>query len=187
MRVFFVCEVKNDDKKLLPYGQGVRSFSKKSAAIFVILSFCALMGVDVRVVYLNGDPWFCCTMIFVEALEISKLTRCSKELWLWMRRIRRFKLRYSRKSKSYASFLNLVFTSCLPSKKKSQKRSRKEKKKKTKDNKLRQSCTPGTFAHRFSTWVFRNVIPGRYQKNGAYGLSRGVHYRNFSRRKEHIK
>ena len=46
----------------------------------------------------------------------------------------------------------------------------------------RKATTPGTFAHRFSNWVFRNVIPG-IRKTGAYGIPWGA-LQDFSRRKE---
>ena len=46
----------------------------------------------------------------------------------------------------------------------------------------RKATTPGTFAHRFSNWVFRNVIPG-IRKTGTYGIPWGA-LQDFSRRKE---
>ncbi|ELS5788001.1 antirepressor protein, partial [Escherichia coli] len=46
----------------------------------------------------------------------------------------------------------------------------------------RKAVNPGTFAHRFSNWVFRNVIPG-IRKTGAYGIPWGA-LQDFSRRKE---
>ncbi|MDH8479307.1 BRO family protein, partial [Klebsiella pneumoniae] len=33
----------------------------------------------------------------------------------------------------------------------------------------RKASTPGTFAHRFSNWVFRDVIPS-IRKTGSYGV-----------------
>ncbi len=50
------------------------------------------------------------------------------------------------------------------------------------DGALTKATTQGTFAHRFSNWVFRNVIPG-IRKTGAYGIPWGA-LQDFSRRKE---
>ncbi|HHT0922644.1 TPA: BRO-N domain-containing protein [Klebsiella pneumoniae] len=46
----------------------------------------------------------------------------------------------------------------------------------------RKSSTPGTFAHRFSNWVFREVIPS-IRKTGSYGVPFAF-LNNHARRKE---
>lgn len=46
----------------------------------------------------------------------------------------------------------------------------------------RKATTPGTFAHRFSNWVFRQVIPS-IRKTGSYGVPFAF-LNDFTRRKE---
>ncbi|HBE4393220.1 TPA: Bro-N domain-containing protein [Escherichia coli] len=117
-------------------------------------------GVDVRVVYLNGDPWFVAKDV-CEALEISNSRDALKALDVDEKNT--VALSYGIRGNpnhsvvSESGFYKLIARS-------------------------RKAVTPGTFAHRFSNWVFRNVIPG-IRKTGAYGIPWGA-LQDFSRRKE---
>ena len=117
-------------------------------------------GVNVRVVYLNGDPWFVAKDVCV-ALEISNSRDALKALDVDEKNT--VALSYGIRGNpnhsvvSESGFYKLIARS-------------------------RKAVTPGTFAHRFSNWVFRNVIPG-IRKTGAYGIPWGA-LQDFSRRKE---
>ncbi|EFG0794742.1 antirepressor protein [Escherichia coli] len=117
-------------------------------------------GVNVRVVYLNGDPWFVAKDVCV-ALEISNSRDALKALDADEKKT--VALSYGIRGNpnhsliSESGFYKLIARS-------------------------RKAVTPGTFAHRFSNWVFRNVIPG-IRKTGAYGIPWGA-LQDFSRRKE---
>ncbi|MGT4741236.1 BRO-N domain-containing protein [Escherichia coli] len=117
-------------------------------------------GVDVRVVYLNGDPWFVAKDVCA-ALELSNSRMALQALdddesnTVTLTYGIRGNPNHSVVSES--GFYKLIARS-------------------------RKAVTPGTFAHRFSNWVFRNVIPG-IRKTGAYGIPWGA-LQDFSRRKE---
>ncbi|EOT9099277.1 Bro-N domain-containing protein [Escherichia coli] len=117
-------------------------------------------SVNVRVVYLNGDPWFVAKDVCV-ALEISNSRDALKALDADEKKT--VALSYGIRGNpnhsliSESGFYKLIARS-------------------------RKAVTPGTFAHRFSNWVFRNVIPG-IRKTGAYGIPWGA-LQDFSRRKE---
>ncbi|CAM6603735.1 BRO family protein [Escherichia coli] len=117
-------------------------------------------GVDVRVVYLNGDPWFVAKDVCA-ALELSNSRMALQALdddesnTVTLTYGIRGNPNHSVVSES--GFYKLIARS-------------------------RKAATPGTFAHRFSNWVFRNVIPG-IRKTGAYGIPWGA-LQDFSRRKE---
>ncbi|EFA9346647.1 antirepressor protein [Escherichia coli] len=120
-------------------------------------------GVDVRVVYLNGDPWFVAKDVCA-ALELSNSRMALQALdddesnTVTLTYGIRGNPNHSVVSES--GFYKLIARS-------------------------RKAVTPGTFAHRFSNWVFRNVIPG-IRKTGAYGIPWGA-LQDFSRRKEQYR
>ena len=147
------------NKNIAVTGKGYARSVKKFCDIrdLVVLRFD---GVDVRVVYLNGDPWFVAKDV-CEALEISNSRDALKALDVDEKNP--VALGYGMRGNpnhsvvSESGFYKLIARS-------------------------RKAVTPGTFAHRFSNWVFRNVIPG-IRKTGAYGIPWGA-LQDFSRRKE---
>ena len=147
------------NKNIAVTGKGYARSVKKFCDIrdLVVLRFD---GVDVRVVYLNGDPWFVAKDV-CEALEISNSRDALKALDVDEKNT--VALSYGIRGNpnhsvvSESGFCKLIARS-------------------------RKAVTPGTFAHRFSNWVFRNVIPG-IRKTGAYGIPWGA-LQDFSRRKE---
>ncbi|HAK5377386.1 TPA: antirepressor protein [Salmonella enterica] len=147
------------NKNIAVTGKGDARHVKKFCDIrdLVVLRFD---GVDVRVVYLNGDPWFVAKDVCA-ALEISNSRDALKALDVDEKNT--VALSYGIRGNpnhsvvSESGFYKLIARS-------------------------RKAVTPGTFAHRFSNWVFRNVIPG-IRKTGAYGIPWGA-LQDFSRRKE---
>ncbi|EKR5653113.1 antirepressor protein [Escherichia coli] len=147
------------NKNIAVTGKGDARPVKKFCDIrdLVVLRFD---GVDVRVVYLNGDPWFVAKDVCA-ALEISNSRDALKALDVDERNT--VALSYGIRGNpnhsvvSESGFYKLIARS-------------------------RKAVTPGTFAHRFSNWVFRNVISG-IRKTGAYGIPWGA-LQDFSRRKE---
>lgn len=147
------------NKNIAVTGKGYARPVKKFCDIrdLVVLRFD---GVNVRVVYLNGDPWFVAKDV-CEALEISNSRDALKALDVDEKNT--VALSYGIRGNpnhsvvSESGFYKLIARS-------------------------RKAVTPGTFAHRFSNWVFRNVIPG-IRKTGAYGIPWGA-LQDFSRRKE---
>ena len=147
------------NKNIAVTGKGYDRSVKKFCDIrdLVVLRFD---GVDVRVVYLIGDPWFIAKDV-CEALEISNSRDALKALDVDEKNT--VALSYGIRGNpnhsvvSESGFYKLIARS-------------------------RKAVTPGTFAHRFSNWVFRNVIPG-IRKTGAYGIPWGA-LQDFSRRKE---
>ncbi|EEZ8991921.1 antirepressor protein [Escherichia coli] len=117
-------------------------------------------SVNVRVVYLNGDPWFVAKDVCA-ALELTNSRMALQALdddesnTVTLTYGIRGNPNHSVVSES--GFYKLIARS-------------------------RKAATLGTFAHRFSNWVFRNVIPG-IRKTGAYGIPWGA-LQDFSRRKE---
>lgn len=147
------------NKNIAVTGKGDARHVKKFCDIrdLVVLRFDS---VNVRVVYLNGDPWFVAKDV-CEALEISNSRDALKALDVDEKNT--VALSYGIRGNpnhsvvSESGFYKLIARS-------------------------RKAVTPGTFAHRFSNWVFRNVIPG-IRKTGAYGIPWGA-LQDFSRRKE---
>lgn len=147
------------NKNIAVTGKGDARHVKKFCDIrdLVVLRFDS---VNVRVVYLNGDPWFVAKDV-CEALEISNSRDALKALDVDEKNT--VALSYGIRGNpnhsvvSESGFYKLIARS-------------------------RKATTPGTFAHRFSNWVFRNVIPG-IRKTGAYGIPWGA-LQDFSRRKE---
>ncbi|HAM2490998.1 TPA: antirepressor protein [Escherichia coli] len=147
------------NKNIAVMGKGDARHVKKFCDFrdLVVLRFDS---VNVRVVYLNGDPWFVAKDVCV-ALEISNSRDALKALDADEKKT--VALSYGIRGNpnhsliSESGFYKLIARS-------------------------RKAVTPGTFAHRFSNWVFRNVIPG-IRKTGAYGIPWGA-LQDFSRRKE---
>ncbi|EGD9542336.1 antirepressor protein [Escherichia coli] len=147
------------NKNIAVTGKGDARHVKKFCDFrdLVVLRFDS---VNVRVVYLNGDPWFVAKDVCV-ALEISNSRDALKALDADEKKT--VALSYGIRGNpnhsliSESGFYKLIARS-------------------------RKAVTPGTFAHRFSNWVFRNVIPG-IRKTGAYGIPCGA-LQDFSRRKE---
>lgn len=147
------------NKNIAVTGKGDARPVKKFCYIrdLVVLRFD---GVSVRVVYLNGDPWFVAKDVCA-ALELTNSRMALQGLdddesnTVTLTYGIRGNPNHSVVSES--GFYKLIARS-------------------------RKAATPGTFAHRFSNWVFRNVIPG-IRKTGAYGIPWGA-LQDFSRRKE---
>ena len=147
------------NKNIAVTGKGDARHVKKFCDIrdLVVLRFDS---VNVRVVYLNGDPWFVAKDVCA-ALELSNSRMALQALdddesnTVTLTYGIRGNPNHSVVSES--GFYKLIARS-------------------------RKAATPGTFAHRFSNWVFRNVIPG-IRKTGAYGIPWGA-LQDFSRRKE---
>lgn len=151
------------NKNIAATGKGDARHVKKFCDIrdLVVLRFDS---VNVRVVYLNGDPWFVGADVCA-ALEISNVTDAvsvldSDEVMTLALTEGHSGKRGGARSWNVVSesgFYKLIARS-------------------------RKAVNPGSFAHRFSNWVFRNVIPG-IRKTGAYGIPWGA-LQDFSRRKE---
>ncbi|TGB69120.1 antirepressor protein [Escherichia sp. E4930] len=151
------------NKNIAATGKGDARHMKKFCDIrdLVVLRFDS---VNVRVVYLNGDPWFVGADVCA-ALEISNVTDAvsvldSDEVMTLALTEGHSGKRGGARSWNVVSesgFYKLIARS-------------------------RKAVNPSTFAHRFSNWVFRNVIPG-IRKTGAYGIPWGA-LQDFSRRKE---
>ncbi|HCP5007768.1 TPA: antirepressor protein [Escherichia coli] len=147
------------NKNIAVTGKGDARPVKKFCDIrdLVVLRFD---GVSVRVVYLNGDPWFVAKDVCA-ALELTNSRMALQALdddesnTVTLTYGIRGNPNHSVVSES--GFYKLIARS-------------------------RKAVNPGTFAHRFSNWVFRNVIPG-IRKTGAYGIPWGA-LQDFSRRKE---
>ncbi|EJH9191615.1 antirepressor protein [Escherichia coli] len=146
------------NKNIAVTGKGDARPVKKFCDIrdLVVLRFD---GVSVRVVYVNGDPWFvavdvCAALEIVDhKVALRRLDDDEKGECL----IPTPGGNQTMRTVCESGFYKLIARS-------------------------RKAVTPGTFAHRFSNWVFRNVIPG-IRKTGAYGIPWGA-LQDFSRRKE---
>ncbi|EIL3107001.1 antirepressor protein [Escherichia coli] len=146
------------NKNIAATGKGDARHMKKFCDIcdLVVLRFDS---VNVRVVYLNGDPWFvavdvCAALEIVDhKVALRRLDDDEKGECL----IPTLGGNQTMRTVCESGFYKLIARS-------------------------RKATTPGTFAHRFSNWVFRNVIPG-IRKTGAYGIPWGA-LQDFSRRKE---
>ena len=110
------------------------------------MSVIKFEGVKVRIVNINGGPWFVAKDI-CEALELTNSRMAIKALDEDERGVT---LTYTLGGKqkvgavSESGFYKLIVRS-------------------------RKASTPGTLPHRFSNWVFREVIPS-IRKTGAYGV-----------------
>ncbi|EFH8064463.1 antirepressor protein [Escherichia coli] len=149
------------NKNIAVTGKGYARSVKKFCDIrdLVVLRFDS---VNVRVVYLNGDPWFvavdvCAALEIVDhKVALRRLDDDEKGECL----IPTLGGNQTMRTVCESGFYKLIARS-------------------------RKATTPGTFAHSFSNWVFRNVIPG-IRKTGAYGIPWGA-LQDFSRRKEQYR
>ncbi|EMJ9258210.1 Bro-N domain-containing protein [Klebsiella variicola] len=106
-------------------------------------------GAKVRIVKISGEPWFIAADVCA-ALEIENPTKAVKSLDADEKTLTSIQGIHSGRGNpsvnvvSESGFYKLIARS-------------------------RKSGTPGTFAHRFSNWVFREVIPS-IRKTGSYGV-----------------
>ncbi|MER0232359.1 BRO-N domain-containing protein [Enterobacter hormaechei] len=137
-----------------PNGQGLPHPENCSDDISVI----NFEGLKVRIVKLNGEPWFVAKDVCA-ALELSNSRMALQALDDDERNT--VTLTYgirgnpNHSAVSESGFYKLIARS-------------------------RKATTAGTFAHRFSNWVFREVIPS-IRKTGSYGVP-FVFLNDFSRR-----
>ncbi|HFO5620881.1 TPA: Bro-N domain-containing protein, partial [Escherichia coli] len=137
------------NKNIAVTGKGDARHVKKFCDFrdLVVLRFDS---VNVRVVYLNGDPWF----VAKDVCAALELTNSRTALQMLDDDEKGVNLTYTLGGNqnmsiiSESGFYKLIARS-------------------------RKATTQGTFAHRFSNWVFRNVIPG-IRKTGAYGIPWGA-------------
>lgn len=111
------------------------------------ISVIRFEGVEVRIVKINNDPWFVAKDV-CDALEVINSRDALKALDLDEKNT--VALSYgiqgnpNRQVIAESGFYKLIARS-------------------------RKATTKGTFAHRFTNWVFRDVIPS-IRKTGAYGV-----------------
>ncbi|HEM8127516.1 TPA: Bro-N domain-containing protein [Providencia rettgeri] len=111
------------------------------------ISVIRFEGIEVRIVKINNDPWFVAKDV-CDALEILNSSDALKSLDLDEKNT--IALSYgiqgnpNRQVIAESGFYKLIARS-------------------------RKATTKGTFAHRFTNWVFRDVIPS-IRKTGAYGV-----------------
>ncbi len=114
------------------------------------ISFIRFEGVQVRIVKINNEPWFIAKDV-CDALGITNPSKSLKALDVDEKNT--VTLSYGiqgnpeRGVVSESGFYKLIARS-------------------------RKAITKGTFAHRFTNWVFRDVIPS-IRKTGAYGVPFG--------------
>lgn len=127
------------------------------------ISVIRFEGEKVRIVQIAGEPWFVAADV-CKALEIGNTTEAvsvldgDEVLTLTLTEGHSGKRGGARKWNAVAEsgFYKLIARS-------------------------RKATTPGTFAHRFSNWVFRQVIPS-IRKTGSYGVPFAF-LNDFTRRK----
>ncbi|AXH64444.1 BRO-N domain-containing protein [Providencia huaxiensis] len=111
------------------------------------ISVIRFEGIEVRIVKINNDPWFVAKDV-CDALEILNSSDALKSLDLDEKNT--IALNYgiqgnpNRQVIAESGFYKLIARS-------------------------RKATTKGTFAHRFTNWVFRDVIPS-IRKTGVYGV-----------------
>ncbi|MEQ5221149.1 BRO family protein [Providencia alcalifaciens] len=129
------------------------------------ISVIRFEGVQVRIVKVNNEPWFIAADI-CKALEIKNVTNAIKALDDDENTLCSIK---GIKSSAGLPMFNLVAESGFY---KLITRSRK-------------ASLKGTFAHRFTNWVFRDVIPS-IRKTGAYGVPFSA-LNDFTKRQQQYK
>lgn len=123
-----------------------RSHAQNSQPEISVIRF---EGQKVRIITIGGEPWFIAVDV-CKALEIENPTKAVKSLdadentLTSIQGIHTGAGNPSVNAVSESGFYKLIARS-------------------------RKACKPGTFAHRFSNWVFRDVIPS-IRKTGAYGV-----------------
>lgn len=127
------------------------------------ISVIRFEDVQVRIVKINNDPWFVAKDV-CDALEILNSSDALKSLDLDEKNT--IALNYgiqgnpNRQVIAESGFYKLIARS-------------------------RKATTKGTFAHRFTNWVFRDVIPS-IRKTGAYGVPFGE-LNDFTKRQQQYK
>jgi len=131
--------------KNCPHGQGFAHPENSQTDISVI----NFEGAKVRIVKLNGEPWFVAADV-CSALEIENPTKAVKSLDDDENTLTSIQGIHSGRGNplvnviSESGFYKLIARS-------------------------RKASISGTFAHSFSNWVFREVIPS-IRKTGSYGV-----------------
>lgn len=127
------------------------------------ISVIRFEGIEVRIVKINNDPWFVAKDV-CDALEILNSSDALKSLDLDEKNT--IALNYgiqgnpNRQVIAESGFYKLIARS-------------------------RKATTKGTFAHRFTNWVFRDVIPS-IRKTGAYGVPFSA-LNDFTKRQQQYK
>ncbi|WP_448175942.1 BRO-N domain-containing protein [Morganella morganii] len=147
------------NKNMTVTGQGFAHPEISQSDISVI----RFEGVQVRVIKINNEPWFIakdvCAALELSNSRMSLLALDTDEKGVSLT----YTLGGNQKMNtiSESGFYKLIARS-------------------------RKASIPGTFAHRFSNWVFRDVIPS-IRKTGAYGVPFGL-LNDFTRRSnEYLK
>ncbi len=127
------------------------------------ISVIRFEGVQVRIIKVNNEPWFIFKDV-CKALGISKYRDAFSRLDADERESVKVDTLGGKQAVSACSESGFYKTIA----------------------RSRKATTPGTFAHRFSNWVFRDVIPS-IRKTGAYGVPFGL-LNDFTRRSnEYLK
>lgn len=127
------------------------------------ISVIRFEGVQVRIIKVNNEPWFIFKDV-CKALGISKYRDAFSRLDTDERESVKVDTLGGKQAVSACSESGFYKTIA----------------------RSRKATTPGTFAYRFSNWVFRDVIPS-IRKTGAYGVPFGV-LNDFTRRSnEYLK
>ncbi|EQB7285225.1 BRO-N domain-containing protein [Morganella morganii] len=149
--------MKNKNKTVT--GQGF-AYSEISQSDISVIRF---EGVQVRIIKVNNEPWFIFKDV-CKALGISKYRDAFSRLDADERESVKVDTLGGKQAVSACSESGFYKTIA----------------------RSRKATTPGTFAHRFSNWVFRDVIPS-IRKTGAYGVPFGL-LNDFTRRSnEYLK
>ncbi|HCT7997066.1 BRO-N domain-containing protein [Morganella morganii] len=147
------------NKNMAVIGQGFAHPEISQSDISVI----RFEGVQVRIIKANNEPWFIFKDV-CKALGISKYRDAFSRLDADERRAVKVDTLGGKQAVSACSESGFYKTIA----------------------RSRKATTPGTFAHRFSNWVFRDVIPS-IRKTGAYGVPFGL-LNDFTRRSnEYLK
>lgn len=134
-------------------GQGIAQPESSQGGIFKAdeqdISVIKFEGVKVRVVNIHGEPWFIAADV-CKALETDNPTKAVKALDADEKTLTSIQGIHAGPGNpvvnavSESGFYKLISRS-------------------------RKATTPGTFAHSFTNWVFRDVIPS-IRKTGSYGV-----------------
>lgn len=126
------------------------------------ISVIRFEGIQVRIVKINNEPWFIFKDV-CDALDISKYRDAFSRLDKDERESVKVDTLGGKQSVSACSESGFYKTIA----------------------RSRKATTKGTFAHRFTNWVFRDVIPS-IRKTGAYGVPFGE-LNDFTKRQQQYK
>ncbi|MDD9340013.1 MAG: BRO family protein [Providencia heimbachae] len=126
------------------------------------ISVIRFEGIEVRIVKINNEPWFIFKDI-CDALDISKYRDAFSRLDKDERESVKVDTLGGKQSVSACSESGFYKTIA----------------------RSRKATTKGTFAHRFTNWVFRDVIPS-IRKTGAYGVPFSA-LNDFTKRQQQYK